>query len=304
MNVPAPQTDPEAPAAGHVPAVEMSAVTVRRHGRDGAPLLLLDDVSWTVGPGEHWVVLGPNGAGKSTLLQIAGGALQPSEGRAAVLGGRIGGTDLRDLRERIGRVDAATARALRPHLDGRSVVLTGAFGSIALQRKRIEDAHVARADELLWMVGAAELRERRFDDCSQGERQRLLLARALMVGADGPELLLLDEPATGLDLPSRERLLRAVVAIARRAPELPTVTVTHHVEEIPPVTTHALLLRSGRVVASGPVADVLASGPVSDCFGIDVEVGQVGGRWSARAAVAPVESASPASGDRPTVTLM
>lgn len=287
------------------PAIEMSAVTVRRHGRDGAPLLLLDDVSWTVGGGEHWVVLGPNGAGKSTLLQIAGGALQPSQGRAVVLGGRIGGTDLRDLRERIGRVDAATARALRPHLDGLAVVLTGAFGSIALQRKRIEGAHVARADELLRMVGAAELRERRFEDCSQGERQRLLLARALMVGgiaADGagggdeaagasgvggvggPELLLLDEPATGLDLPSRERLLHAVVSIAQQAPGLPTVTVTHHVEEIPPVTTHALLLRGGRVVASGPVAEVLASGPVSACFGIDVEVGRVGGRWSARAA--------------------
>lgn len=282
----APQTDYEALGRGADRAIEMGTVTVRRRGADGAPLLLLDGVSWSVGRGEHWVVLGPNGAGKSTLLQIAGGAQRPSEGRAAVLGGRIGGTDLRDLRERIGRVDAATARALRPHLDGRAVVLTGAFGSIALQRRRLEDRHAARADELLRMVGAAELRDRRFDDCSQGERQRLLLARALMVGIDGvggPELLLLDEPATGLDLPSRERLLRAVVAIARQAPELPTVTVTHHVEEIPPVTTHALLLRSGRVVASGPVAEVLTSDAVSACFGIAVEVGRNGGRWSARA---------------------
>ena len=291
MNESALEADHEGRLAVVAPAIEMSAVTVRRHGRDGAPLLLLDDLSWTVGCGEHWVVLGPNGAGKSTLLQIAGGALQPSRGRAVVLGGRIGGTDLRDLRERIGRVDAATARALRPHLDGLAVVLTGAFGSIALQRKRIEDGHVARADELLRMVGATELRERRFEDCSQGERQRLLLARALMVGAvgvGGPELLLLDEPATGLDLPSRERLLHAVVAIATRTPELPTVTVTHHVEEIPSVTTHALLLRGGRVVASGPVDEVLASAPVSACFGIDVEVGRSGGRWSARAVDARV----------------
>ncbi len=264
-------------------------VTVRRHGRDGRPLLLLDRVSWTVGAAEHWVVLGPNGAGKSTLLQLAGAASQPTSGTVHVLGGRIGGTDLRDLRERIGRVDATTARALKPGADGLAVVLTGAFGSIALQRTRLESAHVERARALLELVGASALGDRRYDDCSQGERQRLLLARALMGGdatADGvggPELLLLDEPATGLDLPSRERMLHALVASARRAHELPTVTVTHHVEEIAEITTHALLLRAGRVLAAGPVAAVLTSGPVSECFGIDVEVTRTDGRWSARA---------------------
>lgn len=268
------------------PAIVMRDVTVRRHARDGSPVLLLDRVSWTVRAGEHWVVLGANGAGKSTLLHVAGAAMQPSEGHVHVLGGRIGGTDLRDLRERIGRVDATTARALRPQLDGRSVVLTGAFGSIALQRKRIEPVHVARADELLRLVGATDLAQRRFDDCSQGERQRLLLARALMVGdgAGGPELLLLDEPATGLDLPSRERMLGALVQSARHRPGTPTVTVTHHVEEIAATTTHALLLRDGGVVACGPVDEVLASGPVSACFGLPIRIARHDGRWTARIA--------------------
>jgi len=270
----------------------MKDVGVRRHGRDGRPLVLLDRVDWTVGASEHWVVLGPNGAGKSTLLQLAGGALQPTTGTVHVLGARIGGTDLRDLRERIGRVDAATARAFKPGFDGLAVVLTGAFGSIALQRKRLEPRHVARAHELLALVGASALADRRYDDCSQGERQRLLLARALMGGEDepggedgvgGPQLLLLDEPATGLDLPSRERMLHALVASARRSHELPTVTVTHHVEEIPEITTHALLLRDGRVLAAGPVDRVLASAPVGACFGIGVEVTRTAGRWAARA---------------------
>lgn len=315
-----------APAARD--AVRLDAVTVRRHGRDGEELLLLDDVSWRVGAGEHWVVLGPNGAGKSTMLQLAGGVTHPTTGTVHVLGHRVGGVDLRALRERVGHVDAATARGLRRGLDGRDVVLSGAFGSLAPQRRRLGPAHEARADALLALTGSEALGPRRFDDCSQGERQRLLLARALMAGgpgtgpgrpvgdaattspaapaptgtapdpgsgsgpgADGdpgpdgdagPDLLLLDEPASGLDLPSRERLVAALVASARRWPELPTITVTHHLEEIPPTTTHALLLRGGRVLAAGPVDETLTSDPVSSCFGLSVVVARAGGRWAAR----------------------
>ncbi|MDO9408943.1 ABC transporter ATP-binding protein [Patulibacter sp.] len=265
-------------------AVRLDRVTVRRHGRAGEELVLLDDVSWRVGAGEHWVVLGPNGAGKSTMLQLAGGVTHPTEGTVHVLGRRIGGVDLRALRERIGHVDAATARGLKRGLDGRDVVLSGAFGSLAPQRRRLRTEHEARADELLALTGSEVLGPRRFDDCSQGERQRLLLARALMAGGPGggPDLLLLDEPASGLDLPSRERLVGALVASARRWPDLPTITVTHHLEEIPPTSTHALLLRDGRVLASGSADEVLASGPVSQCFGLPVTVERSGGRWAAR----------------------
>lgn len=265
-------------------------VTVRRHGRDGRPLLLLDAISWTVREGEHWAVLGPNGAGKSTLLALAGAVMQPTSGRVEVLGGRLGGTDVRTLRERIGQVDAVIARSMRPGVDGRTVVLTGAFGSIALQRRRLTPQHEQRAEELLRLVGAEALRDRRYDDCSQGERQRLLLARALMdsagadgfVDAGGPDLLLLDEAAAGLDLPSRELLVAALEDSARRRPRMPTVTVTHHVEELPATTTHALLLRQGRTVAVGCADDVLQAGPLSACFGLGITAERQAGRWSAR----------------------
>jgi iron complex transport system ATP-binding protein len=244
----------------------------------GRELALLDGVDWHVRAGEHWVVLGPNGAGKTTMLGLAGAVMRPNAGTAHVLGLRLGGTDLRDLRERIGLVDARTARQLRGTLSAHAIVLTGAYGSIALQHRRLEDAHAQRADALLALTGSTHLRDRRFDDCSQGERQRILLARALM---GDPELLLLDEPASGLDLPSRERLVAALVALARDRPDLPTVTVTHHLEEIPPSTTHALLLRGGRVLASGPVGDTLTAAHVSACFGLEIDVARRDGRFAA-----------------------
>ena len=240
--------------------------------------MLLDAVYWEVGAGEHWIVLGPNGAGKTTLLNMAAAVSQPSAGTVEVLGRRLGQADVRGLREHIGLVDARLARALRPSLNGREIVLTGAFGSIALQRSKLTDAHRERAAALLALIGADELADRRFEDCSQGERQRLLLARSLM---PSPELLLLDEPTTGLDLPSRERLIQALVALARETPALPTVTVTHHLEEIAPIASHVLLLRDGRVLASGPIDEVLTGDGVSACFGVAVDVTSRAGRWSA-----------------------
>src|SRR3954451_15441316 len=244
----------------------------------GRELRLLDAVDWTVGAGEHWVVLGPNGAGKTTLMHLAGAMAQPSSGTVEVLGARLGGVDVRMLRERIGFVDARLARSLRGGYSGLQTVLTGTFNTIVLQPRRLRAAHEERALALMALVSAGELAGRRFEDCSQGERQRLLLARALM--AD-PELLLLDEPASGLDLPGREGLVGALVSMAREHPAMPTVTVTHHLEEIAPTTTHALLLRGGRVLAAGPIEDVLTTARVSETFGLAVDVRGAHGRWSA-----------------------
>jgi iron complex transport system ATP-binding protein len=195
-----------------------------------------------------------------------------------VLGERLGRVDVRALRERIGFVDARLARTLHGAMPGLQTVMTGAFNTIILQRRRLTAGHEARARDLMALVGVEDLATRRFEDCSQGERQRLMLARALM--AD-PELLLLDEPAAGLDLPGREGLVAALVSLARERPALPTVTVTHHLEEIPPSVTHALLLRGGRVLAAGAVDDVLTSERVSACFDVPVEVSGRRGRWAA-----------------------
>ena len=259
--------------------LKLRGATVTRWSASlGRELLLLDGVDWAVEPGEHWVILGPNGAGKTTLMHLAGAMAQPSAGTVEVLGARLGRVDIRALRESIGFVDARLARSLRGSYTGVQTVMTGAFNTIILQVRRLTPAHEERALALMALVSASDLAGRRFEDCSQGERQRLLLARALM--AD-PELLLLDEPASGLDLPGREGLVGALVSLARDRPELPTVTVTHHLEEIAPTMTHALLLRGGRVLARGEIAGVLTSERVSDCFGVPVDVSGRRGRWAA-----------------------
>jgi iron complex transport system ATP-binding protein len=257
-----------------VSALTLEDVTIERWGK-----ALLRDVSLRVEAGQWWVLLGPNGAGKTTLLHLAAGTSHPSSGHVSVLGSRVGAVDLRDLRERIGLVDARVARQLQGTLTGRQIVLTGAFGAIRLQPRRLTSAHLARADALLELTGSSELADRGFELCSQGERQRLLLARALMAS---PELLLLDEAAAGLDLPSRERLMGALGALRAAEPALTLVMVTHHLEEIPAAASHALLLRAGRVLAAGSVDDVLTSANVSDCFDVDVEVTRSSpGRWTA-----------------------
>jgi len=260
-------------------AIEMSGVTVWRWvAREQRRAVLLADVGWTVRQGEHWVVLGPNGAGKTTMLNLAAAVSHPSEGTVEVLGKRLGAVDMRALRERIGTIEPGVARRLRGRLTALEIVLTGAFGSIALQHDRIEPLHRERAEALLETVGATAVRDQRFESCSQGERQRLLLARALM---DEPELLLLDEPTAGFDLPSRERLIASLVAMAAENPTLPTVTVTHHPEEIPPSASHALLLADGRVSAAGPIESTLTGAALSECLGVGIEVARNGGRWAA-----------------------
>jgi iron complex transport system ATP-binding protein len=263
-----------------VAAIRMSEVTVWRWvAAEERRAVLLQGIDWTVEPGEHWVVLGPNGAGKTTLLNLAAAFSHPSEGTVEVLGQTLGQVDMRRLRESIGAVEPGLARRIQGRYTGFEVVLTGATGSIALLHDRITDEHRARAARLLGEVGVEDaLRDRKFEDCSQGERQRLLLARSLM---DEPELLLLDEPSTGLDLPSRERLMASLDAMADANVDLPTVLVTHHLEEIPATTTHALLLRDGAIVSAGPIGEVLTSGAVSTTFDIEVEVAHNTGRWAA-----------------------
>ncbi|MBN8866051.1 MAG: ATP-binding cassette domain-containing protein [Solirubrobacterales bacterium] len=239
---------------------------------------LLEGIDWLVELGQHWVVLGPNGAGKTTLLHLAAADSHASDGTVDVLGRRLGATDMRKLREDIGLVDARTSRAIPPRRPVLETIESGAFNSIALQHQRLEESHLSRARELLTTVGLDDLATRSFGECSQGERQRILLARALMAS---PDLLLLDEPASGLDLPSREQLVSALVAMAGHDPSLTTVTVTHHLEEIPPTVTHGLLLRGGKVLAQGTIEETLTSENVSECFGLPIEVGRRSGRWSA-----------------------
>jgi iron complex transport system ATP-binding protein len=265
------------PAPTDGPAIRMRGVRVWAAGEDRR-VTILDGVDWLVEPGQHWAVLGPNGAGKSTLLRLAGAVRHPSAGHVELLGAVVGRTDLRALRARIGVVDAATALTLPAWLAAGDVVLTGATGTVQPRWERYGPPERRRAGELLALVGCAHLAERPLGRCSTGEIQRVQVARALMAE---PALLLLDEPAAGLDLPAREALLAAMAELAAARPALTTVTVTHHLEELPASVSHALLLRAGRAVAAAPLAEALTGANLSACFGLPVEVGRLGPRWTA-----------------------
>jgi iron complex transport system ATP-binding protein len=235
---------------------------------------MLVDVDWAVAAGEHWGIVGPNGAGKTTLLRIASAQLRPSEGAAWVLGSRLGRVPLHELRPRVGLVEPGLGRRFYPAQRAIDVVLSGLSGTILLA-----DALTAgapdRARSALAAVGAASLATRLFASCSEGERARILLARGLI--AEAP-LLALDEPAAGLDLGGRELLLDAFERAVAERPGLTTLTVTHHIEELPPSVSHALLLRAGRVVAAGPVEDALTDANLSSCFGLPLRLERLGGR--------------------------
>lgn len=240
---------------------------------------LLRDISWQIEPGEQWALLGPNGAGKSTLLAIAGATRHPSAGEVTLLGGMFGACDMRALRAQVGMVEP-TPRLL-DWLTAEDVVVSGLTQTVRPHWERVGPAEIRRMGELLQLFGCAQLAQREVRTCSQGERQRLRIVRALM---PKPRLLLLDEPATGLDLPAREALMAALSSLSRSHQCLACVTVSHHLEDLSPATTHALLLREGRAIAQGPIDAVLTQKLVSDCFGIDVVVQREGGRWFARAA--------------------
>lgn len=237
-------------------------------------------IDWRVAAEDRWVVLGPNGSGKTTLLQVAGARLWPTTGTVEILGARLGEIDVRTLRPRVALVSGAVTRQLRADLVARDVVVSGRHGALETWWNRYSDEDWEKADRLLALGRVAELGNRPFGVISEGERQQVLLARALM---SDPELLLLDEPFAGLDLGARERLLARLAAVAADPGSPPIVLVTHHCEEIPPGFTHGALVSDGQMVASGPLSDVVTSARVSACFGVDVTVGCTDGRWWSRA---------------------
>jgi len=242
---------------------------------------LLDDITWEVEEGQRWVVLGPNGAGKTTLLQLAAGRIHPTTGVAGVLGEVLGAVDVFELRPRIGLSSAAMAERLPADELVRDVVVTASYGIVGRWRENYDALDHARAADLLNALGVAHLSQRTFGTLSEGERKRVQIARALMTD---PELMLLDEPAAGLDLGGREDLVARLGALAADIEAPALVLVTHHVEEIPPSFTDVLLMRAGRIVAAGPVEIVLTAANLSNTFGLSLVVERHGDRWSARAA--------------------
>jgi iron complex transport system ATP-binding protein len=256
------------------PVLRLSDVHVIRDGS-----ALLEGVDWKVLLGEHWVVLGPNGSGKTTLLRVASLYLHPSCGEVEVAGERLGRTDVRVLRTRIGLASPAFGDLLRPQLTGTEVVMTARHAALEPWWHTYTEADRTQARALLDRFGVAHVADRPVATMSSGERQRVLLARAY---SGDPAIVLLDEPTAGLDLGGREDLVSRLSRAADEAAGPATVLVTHHVEEIPAGTTHALLLRAGRITYQGPIESVLTSERLSEVFGIALQLERHDHRWSAR----------------------
>lgn len=238
---------------------------------------ILCNVSWSVRPGEHWALLGPNGSGKTSLLKALTGYLSPTSGAVSVLGRRYGETDWRELRRHIGIVTSALQTSIPPGEPALETVVSGRYAQLDLWAPLTAADRLA-AKRLLRFVHAAHLAEREWAYLSQGERQRVLIARALMAR---PRLLILDEPCGGLDPAAREEFLQFVERLARERRGPPLIFVTHHVEEIAPSFTHVLVLRAGEVFAAGPKAEIVTSRILSGAFGVPVAVRRTGGRYRA-----------------------
>jgi iron complex transport system ATP-binding protein len=244
---------------------------------DGATILA--GVDWSVNADERWVVLGANGAGKTSLLRIVALYQHPSSGTVEVLGRRLGRTDVRTLRERIAFSSPALAVKLEPSMTAAEVVMTARFAALAPWWHRYTDADRARAHELLGEWHCGELASHPFPTLSAGERQRVLLARMLM---NDPGVALLDEPTAGLDIGGREELVADLATWARDPARPALVLVTHHLEEIPPGFTHALVLKAGRILASGPLAETVTTEILSEAYDLHLQVDARVGRYSAR----------------------
>jgi iron complex transport system ATP-binding protein len=255
--------------------VDLAGVTIVRGGAT-----LVDDITLRIDDSDRWVVIGPNGAGKTTLLQVLAAQIHPSAGVAGLLGEVLGTVDVFELRPRIGLTSAALAERIPRSERVHDVVVSASYAVLGRWRESYDDLDHERARELLAQLQIDRLAERTFGTLSEGERKRVQIARALMTD---PELLLLDEPAAGLDLAGRESLVRTLGALASDPYAPASVLVTHHVEEIPPGVTHALLLRRGRVVAAGPLAETLTAEHLSATFDLPLDLTRTDGRWAARA---------------------
>lgn len=258
------------------PVVEVHGVDVVR-----GETHLLRGIDWTVHADERWVVLGPNGAGKTTLLQLASAHLHPTRGTVTLLGETMGAVDVFELRPRIGLTSAALAQRIEARERTGDVVLSAGYAVVGRGRERYDVHDLTRAAVLMQQWGVTAMAHRAFGTLSEGERKRVQIARALM---PDPELLLLDEPGAGLDLGGREDLVSRLTAFAADPAAPAQVLVTHHVEEIPPGYTHALLLRGGQVVTAGPLDEVVGQEALSETFGLALSVQRSGGRWTARRA--------------------
>jgi iron complex transport system ATP-binding protein len=254
--------------------LEFAGVTVRKGGAT-----LLDQIDWTVEEDERWVILGPNGAGKTTLLQVASAQIHPTEGVAGILEEVLGTVDVFELRPRIGLTSAALAERIPRGESVQDVVVSASYGVVGRWREEYDELDHDRALELLEELGVKHLADRTFGTLSEGERKRVQIARALMTD---PEVLLLDEPAAGLDLGGREDLVSTLSVLAMDPDSPATILVSHHVEEIPPGFGHVLLLREGKVVAAGLLDHVLTEQNLSATFGMSLVLQHAGGRWSAR----------------------
>ena len=257
-------------------ALEFTDVVVRREGRN-----IVDHVTWQVADDQRWVILGPNGAGKTTLLQLADTLMHPTAGTVTVLGETLGRTDVFEVRPRIGFASSAMAKQVPRDETVLNTVLTAAYSVLGRWNESYEDIDERRALRVLGDWRLDHLAGRTFGTLSDGEQKRVQIARAVMTD---PELLLLDEPTASLDLGSREELLALLSGYASSPSTPAMLMVTHHVEEIPVGFTHVMLLREGRVVSAGPIAETLTADALSEAFGMPITLNSDDGRYAARAA--------------------